>query len=196
MRKTLSVALINVRGIRVLFQLFSVAGIFLIVRDTAAIPQYARQTGNSCVRCHIVAPKLSLDGEEFLAKGYRFGDEEGSAETSILSQIPLSVWITTRHEEQLSRDFSETYLPKVELISGGPIAKLPLSYFIEWRIVSQQTRNDGTLLDRGGRFEDVILNWQINDRHAVRVGQFRALNQYDVSRRLSVSEPSIFSASL
>ena len=178
MRKTLGVVSINGRAIRVILQLFSIAGIFLIVRETAAIPQYARQTGNSCARCHIVAPKLSLDGEEFLAKGYRFEDETASDDTakSLLSHIPLSVWITTRHEEQLSRDFSETYLPKVELISGGPIAKLPLSYFVEWRIVSQQTRNDGTLLDRGGRFEDVILNWQINDRHALRVGQFRALN--------------------
>jgi hypothetical protein len=106
------------------------------------------------------------------------------------------VWVTGRHEERSAPDLSKSYLPKVELISGGPIGSLPLSYFLEWRVVSLDLRDDGSLRDRGGRFEDAFVNWEINDRHTLRVGQFRALNQYDVSLRLSVSEPVLFSASL
>ena len=62
------------------------------------------------------------------------------------------------------RDVRETFVPKVELISGGPIAGLPLSYFIEWRVVSLELLNNGTRRDRGGRFEDAFINWEIDDR--------------------------------
>lgn len=161
-----------------------------------ATPQFARGTGLNCVACHLVPPKLNERGEAFLARGYRSEGGTDAGVKSFFSTVPLAAWVTVRHEEQLSRDFSETFLPKVELISGGPLGRLPFSYFLEWRIVSLQTRNDGSLLDRGGRFEDAYLNWEIHNRHLVRVGQFRALNQYDVSRRLSVSEPAVFSASL
>jgi len=40
------------------------------------------------------------------------------------------------------------------------------------------------------------VNWQVSDRFQVSAGQFRSLTQVDVSRRLSVSEPIIFSTSL
>ena len=158
--------------------------------DVMAIPQYARQFRVNCTHCHVIAPKLSVEGEIFLQRGYRLDRVEEPE--SLLSTVPASIWITTRHEEQLSRDFSDTFLPKVELISGGAMGDLPLSYFIEWRLVSKQTRNDGTILDRSGRFEDAFVNWEINSRNTLRVGQFRSLNQYDVSRRLSISEPAIF----
>lgn len=87
-------------------------------------------------------------------------------------------------------------MPKVELLSGGPIGDLTSSYFVEWRVVSLDVRNNGTLRDRGGRFEDAFVNWDFGAGHALRVGQFRALNQYDVSLRLSVSEPTVFSTAL
>jgi len=167
-------------------------GLLVAVVDSQAIPYYARSTGMSCVDCHVAPPKLNAFGESFLARGYRAA--AGGSERS--PAVPVSVWITGRFEEQSANDLDEFYLPKVELVSGGPIADLPLSYFIEWRVVSLDLRNDGTLRDRGGRFEDALVNWEINDRHTVRVGQFRSLNQYDVSLRLSASEPAVFSTSL
>jgi hypothetical protein len=155
-----------------------------------ATPQYARSTGLSCTDCHSVPPKLSVRGESFLARGYRLPLERERTRT-----VPLAVWITGRYEERLPQDLEKAYVPRVELISGGPILDR-FSYFIEWRVVSLDMRNDGSLRDRGGRFEDAFVNWEINDRNTLTVGQFRALNQYDVSLRLSVSEPALFSTAL
>jgi hypothetical protein len=109
--------------------------------------------------------------------------------------VPLAVWITGRHEERWPQNLEKTYVPKVELISGGPIGDR-FSYFVEWRVVSLDLRDDGSLRDRGGRFEDAFVNWEINDRHTLTIGQFRSLKQYDVSLRLSASEPALFSTSL
>lgn len=161
--------------------------------NVEAIPYYARQTGMSCVDCHIVGPKLGSMGEDFLSRGYRLA---GGRSSAAMASVPVSVWVTGRYEDRSTGELSKFYVPKVELISGGPIGSLPLSYFIEWRVVSLDTRGDGSLRDRGGRFEDAFVNWQLDDRHGIQIGQFRALNQYDVSLRLSVSEPAIFSAGL
>jgi hypothetical protein len=147
----------------------------------------------SCVDCHVVGPKLGSMGEDFLSRGYRLA---GGRSPAGLDAVPVSVWVTGRYEERSAGALSKFYVPKVELISGGPVGSLPLSYFIEWRVVSLDIRGDGSLRDRGGRFEDAFVNWQIDDRHSVQVGQFRALNQYDVSLRLSISEPATFSAGL
>jgi hypothetical protein len=158
-----------------------------------AIPQFARQWGLRCTECHVVPPKLNARGQAFVARGYRPPPEVDRAK---LTTWLISVWLTGRHEEQLSRDFDRTFVPRVELISGGPIADLPLAYFVEWRVVSLETRADGSLRDRGGRFEDLYVTWEARDGHALTVGQFRSLNQYDVSLRLSVTEPSVLSVSL
>ena len=156
-----------------------------------ATPQFARSTGRSCISCHIAPPKLNQWGEAFRARGYRLPDD-----AKLRSTVPFAVWLTGRYEDRSPGDIQKSYLPKVELISGGAIGDLPLSYFVEWRVVSLDLRSNGTLRDRGGRFEDALINWAINDRNALTVGQFRSLNQYDVSLRLSVSEPVVFSTSL
>jgi hypothetical protein len=162
-----------------------------VVSRVDATPQFSRSTGRSCVSCHIAPPKLNQGGEAFRARGYRLpGDEKLNA------TVPFAVWLTGRYEERSPGDLEKSYVQKLELISGGPIGDLPFSYFLEWRVVSLDMRNDGTLRDRGGRFEDVIINWEIDDRHTFTLGQFRSLNQYDVSLRLSVSEPVAFSGSL
>ena len=82
-------------------------------------------------------------------------------------------------------------LPKVELITGGTLGE-QWSYFAEWRIVSLSLNSDRSLKDRGGRFEDLFVQRNIGTRHALKVGQFRSLNQVDVSLRLSPSEPLLF----
>jgi hypothetical protein len=145
----------------------------------------------SCIECHVLPPKLNARGEAFLARGYRLPSDRELGWT-----IPMAVWLTGRYEQRSLEDLEKFYFPKVELISGGPVGNLPLSYFVEWRVVSLDMRGDGSLRDRGGRFEDAFVNWEIDERHSLTVGQFRSLNQYDVSLRLSVSEPAVFSASL
>ncbi|MCH8274354.1 MAG: hypothetical protein IH851_06155 [Armatimonadetes bacterium] len=169
--------------------LFSLA---VLAMPAYAIPQFARKYNIRCTSCHSVPPQLNKVGLDFMARGYRMpaAIEEGRIDTA-----PLAIWLAVLQEEQTSNGFSERFLSKVELISGGPIGD-SLSYFVEWRMVSLQTRSDGTLRDRSGRFEDAFLTWQIDGRSAITIGQYRALNQIDVSRKLSVSTPALFGTSL
>lgn len=169
-----------------------VVALAYVCPDAQATPQFARTYNLNCNACHSVPPALNVDGMAFWARGYRMSAE---SETRKTATVPLAVWLTGRHEDQDAHGFSETSLPKVELISGGPLGD-HFSYFVEWRVVSKETRSDGSLRDRSGRFEDVIINWQIDDRSSLTVGQYRAVNQVDVSRRLSISEPALLSTSL
>lgn len=171
----------------------AVVGLSIIAGEARAIPLYARSQGLSCIDCHVAPPKLNARGEAFLARGYR---RSASDTAKTAGEFPLSAWITGRHENRSVGSLERTYVPKVEFISGGPIGDLTSSYFIEWRVVSLDVRTNGTLRDRGGRFEDAFVNWDLGAGHAFRIGQFRALNQYDVSLRLSVSEPTVFSTAL
>lgn len=186
---------LNVAERRVAFLLSAGAAVFLFTGtpEAQAVPYFARKHAMDCTACHSVPPKLNYKGEAFLARGYRLPPE---LEHEKIKTVPLAAWVTSRYEDQISRDFAERFLNRVELISGGPIAALPVSYFIEWRIENLETRSDGSLRDRSGRFEDAFINWEVGGRNSVRVGQFRSLNQVDVSRRLSLSEPVLLSASL
>lgn len=159
-----------------------------------AIPQYARTHGLRCNACHVVPPKLNAFGLAYWQRGYRL--PESMSDRPKRETFPFAAWITARQEDRLDREFGEGYVPRVELISGGAIGDTTLSYFVEWRMISLESRGDGTLLDRSGRFEDAFVNWQPTDATQFTFGQFRPLNQYDVSRRLSVSEPIVFSTSL
>jgi hypothetical protein len=168
--------------------------VLLLARTGMAIPQYARKHNLRCNVCHILPPKLNAFGLAYWQRGYRLPDQMASRPER--DTAPLAAWITTRQEERPDRGFSELFVPRVELISGGAIGDTNLSYFLEWRLGSLETRSDGTLLDRSGRFEDAFLNWYPTDSWQFTVGQFRPLNQVDVSRRLSVSEPIVFSTSV
>ena len=163
-----------------------------------ATPQFARTYGLNCTACHTLPPMLNARGQDFLQRGYR---QRPDSDLPIYSTAPLAAWLTVRQEDRPDANFGEGYVPRVELISAGPVAipgyiEETFSYFVEWRTISLESRSNGTLRDRSGRFEDAFLNWQVSDRFQVTGGQFRSLAQVDVSRRLTVSEPIIFSTSL
>lgn len=152
------------------------------------VPYFARKYKTSCNTCHVLPPKLNQQGEAFVARGYRLEGREP------VETFPLAVWITGQIEDSPKQELAG-YLSRIELISGGPIKESDLYYFIEWRAISLGLRSDGTLQDRSGRFEDIFLSYQTGNLTTT-AGQFRLLTQEDVSRRLSVSEPLAFSASL
>ena len=161
-----------------------------------ATPQFARQHQLRCTACHLVPPRLNEDGLDFQASGYRLSDQlrrqrRVEADAPGFATFPFAAWITGRFDDQGSGGASDLLLPKVELISGGTLGE-QWSYFAEWRIVSLSLNSDGSLKDRGGRFEDLFVQRNFGTRHALRVGQYRALNQVDVSLRLSPSEPLLF----
>ena len=160
--------------------------------DAQATPQFARAYNMRCNACHVIVPKLNAYGLAFAARGYRLSPQR---EEKKVDTWPFALWLTASHENQDSKGFSETLFPKVEIISGGPLGD-DFSYFVEWRTVSRGTRSDGSIKDRSGRFEDAFINWKVDEQSSLTLGQYRALNQVDVSRRLSISEPALFSTSL
>jgi hypothetical protein len=116
--------------------------------------------------------------------------------------VPLAVWASARsdalHDESLVSDRVRAYINRLEIISGGTMVAPWLSYFVEWRAVSLETTRRGArieLKDRSGRFEDIFVT-AAADQLEVAVGQFRQLNQVDVSLRLGLSEPLVLSTSL
>ena len=161
-----------------------------------ATPQFAREHRLRCTACHLIPPKLNEDGLDFQASGYVLPERlrrqrPVEADGPGFATAPFAAWITARFEDQGSGGASDVLLPKVELITGGTLGE-QWSYFAEWRIVSLSLNSDRSLKDRGGRFEDLFVQRNIGTRHALKVGQFRSLNQVDVSLRLSPSEPLLF----
>ena len=160
-------------------------------QELYASPQFAREHQLRCGACHELVPKLNEAGLAFQAAGYVLPDEITTTRSSSTMSVPLAVWLTGRFEDKGGGGSSDLFLPKVELVSGGRLGE-DWSYFVEWRVVSLSLNSDGTLRDRGGRFEDLFFQWQGADRHSVKVGQFRLLSQVDVSLRLSPSDPLLF----
>ncbi len=167
----------------------------VLPQTTQAIPQFARENRLRCISCHIVPPRLNEFGLAFQASGYRLPEglraSQSDGQGDDVATAPFAAWITAQYEDQGDGGATDLLLPKVELISGGTVGEKG-SYFVEWRIVSLSLNSDGSLKDRGGRFEDLFFAWGLSERHALKLGQFRTLNQVDVSLRLSPSEPQLF----
>lgn len=162
--------------------------LLLAPAESAAVPYFARKYRLSCGACHVIPPKLNQAGEEFLARGYRSPDDKPTERT-----WPFAVWATWRGQWETDRDRGRGLVNRVEIISGGPIARTRAFYFVEWMPVSQQTDGANRRVERHGRFEDIFFSLPLGRTHAfLTVGQFRPLSQVDVSRRLSLSEPLAF----
>ncbi len=156
------------------------------------IPYFARKYRVACSQCHVAPPKLNGFGEAFVAAGYQM--------PSLVPNRtwPFAVWVSGRSDSRppgFTQDDFRAYLNRVEIISGGRVVAPWLTYFVEWRPVSQEGRSDGSLRDRSGRFEDLFLTAS-RDAVDLTVGQFRQVSQVDVSRRIGVSEPLLLSGSL
>jgi hypothetical protein len=158
-----------------------------------ATPQFAQVYRLDCSYCHSSPPRLNERGLGFLAAGYRLDDR---AQPS--SVLPLAVWNTADVEWRHSTDLEKGFPSRVELISAGPLGRSGVAYFAEWRALSQSVGGNGQLVNRSGRFEDLFVRAPLTGGRALAmtVGQFRTLSQVDVSQRLSLSEPLVFSASV
>lgn len=170
-----------------------VAGtVTLLSTASEATPQFARKYRVDCAYCHASPPRLNERGLRFLAAGYRLEGED------LFRTFPLAVWNTVELEQRHSTDLAKGFPSRVELISAGPIGKTRASYFAEWRALSQSVGGNGRLVDRSGRFEDLFMRMPLSSSGdwSMSVGQFRSLTQVDVSQRLSLSEPLVFSSSM
>jgi hypothetical protein len=161
------------------------------------IPAFARQYDVACSRCHVQPPKLNGYGEAFRRNGYRAEGMVPARRT-----LPVSIWASGRsdalHDERDVRPAVAAYLNKLEAIAAGTAGVDWLAYFVEWRPVSlETTRRAGVveLRDRSGRFEDLLLTASRGPA-SLTIGQYRQVDQVDVSLRLGLSEPLVLSASL
>jgi len=173
------------------------AGSMLLVWVTSvpldATPQFARQYQKDCSFCHFAPPVLNRTGEAFVARGYRLPDAGGPVASH--KTAPVAVWNTLDYERRSATN--RAFPGRVEIISAGPIGRSRAAYFAEWRLLSQQINTGNTLLNRSGRFEDLFVTAPLGRSSLMlTVGQFRSIAQVDVSRRLSISEPQVFSAGL
>ena len=143
-----------------------------------------------CSYCHSAPPRLNPRGLRFLAAGYQLDTRQRSA------TIPAAVWNTVDLEWRHSAGLVKGFPGRVEIISAGPIRRSQAVYFAEWRALSQSVGGDGRLLNRSGRFEDLYVRLPLTRGGALSMtaGQFRTLTQIDVSLRLSLSEPLVFSS--
>lgn len=156
-----------------------------------ATPQFARLYRVDCSHCHASPPRLNERGLRFVAAGYRLEGADRS------TTIPLAVWNSFDFERRHSTDLSKGLPSRVEIISAGPIGRRA-SYFAEWRALSQSLGGNGRIGNRSGRFEDLFVRTPITPGGEVSltVGQFRTLMQVDVSLRLPLSEPLVFSSAV
>jgi len=153
-----------------------------------ATPQFAREYDLPCARCHIHVPKLNDFGERFLAAGYRLPDARK------IETTPLAVWTSALAQNRGAEPERFKTIPnRIELVAAGNVGES--SYFVEWRLLSREFLSDMSVRDRSGRFEDLFVLLPLNGL-ALQVGQFRALSQIDVSRRLNLAEPAALSSSL
>lgn len=157
-----------------------------------ATPEFARRYQVDCTACHSSPPRLNEGGLRFLAAGYRLEGRES------FRTIPVALWHTADLEWRHSGDLVKGFPGRVELIASGPIGKSRAAYFAEWRAVSLSLDGSGRRQNRSGRFEDLLVRVPFGSdaRAALTVGQFRTLSQVDVSLRLSLSEPLVFSSGL
>lgn len=162
--------------------------LLLFARSAQAVPYFARKYNVNCTKCHQLPPILNEYGQRFVANGYKL---EGLGRAVLT--VPIAVWATYRIDVDSEREKAKGYPNRLEFISSDALTPW-LSYFVEARTVSYQTATNQRLLGRHGRFEDAFLQFWLPKRVAITVGQFRMLNQWDVSRRLSLSEPIAFSA--
>lgn len=168
-----------------------VALILAPAADALAIPKFARMYNVSCQTCHVLPPKLGRSGQEFVARRYQFSDET----LMRTSTIPVAVWVSVLGQRQPTKDFMRGFPNRVEFIASDAVST-KLSYFVEWRALSLELRSDGSLRDRSGRFEDLFVIGEVLEDVSITFGQYRLLSQIDVSQRLSISEPLLFSSSL
>jgi|CXWL01.1.fsa_nt_gi hypothetical protein len=165
--------------------------LFVTAAVSSAIPKFAREYEVNCTKCHVHGAKLTSFGETFAANGYKMPGMEKKL------SAPISAWVSLQNQNRTAapKNF-QTAFNRVELISGGRFMNDSASYFVEWRVLSRELQSDGTGRDRSGRFEDAFVNVDLSPTLGVQIGQFRGLSQIDVSRRIGLGEPIVFSTSL
>ena len=168
-------ALVSGTLVAVVFTLWSASA-------ASAFPYFARKYDVSCRTCHTTVPKLNAQGYAFRQRGYRFPG------VAARDTIPFAGGFAGRYENRASDGVDDFYLAIVKAVTAGSIGERA-SYVVKWRPVSKSLDRWGNTVDRGGVFEDLFMNFDVNENFRVTAGQFRVFSQFDTALQLSASPP-------
>ncbi len=116
--------------------------IMSIVKNSSAIPAFARKYSMSCMTCHRPIPRLKPYGDTFAGNGFRLPDkkapryfqETGDQHLSLIRDFPLAArmegfisYETTEDGDREASDFKAPFLMK--LLSGGVLSDHVSYYF-------------------------------------------------------------------
>ena len=148
-----------------------ILGTGLMAREAAAVPAFARQTGMSCVACHVSFPELTPFGRYFKLTGYTLTNQ---------STIPLAGMLqlsqtNTRTIDNANYDFVRNggiALQQASLFYGGRVAG-PVGMFSQWTYdgISHHSGIDNTDIRAAGHFTrgdvDFIYGVTLNNNPTV-----------------------------
>ncbi len=111
-----------------------VAGLFtflalLQVRNSEALPLFARRIGRDCSFCHMAFPKLNERGRIFRSNGYRFAEEESWEDVRRWDTLPLSMEVEVEglydrtHLSGTVKESSDLKIGEAELLSAGTVGR-------------------------------------------------------------------------
>jgi hypothetical protein len=144
---------------------FAMVGVVITPNESAAVPSFARQTGNSCLSCHFQhIPKLSAMGRAFKLGGYTDTtvDLIEDDNLSIPANMPLSFISKIRYQvttakneskpEKKGTERGEWQIPDEGAIFMGGRVGANVGYLMEWpgswaagKVVFKKDVGDNTL---------------------------------------------------
>ncbi len=193
--------------------------VFLMPRQSIAIPAFSRLYGKSCNACHVAFPKLKLAGEEFRRSGYH--RYEGGTEVPKVKPIqihdqmylpgivPISLLIEVgwdiHHVKEDKTSGAEntikanTFTPEeVEIMAGGTLGR-HVSYFLDFPLVEGEFE-DGEFIIEGPEPPELAFislnDIGTNDLFNVKLGIIELPLAFSANhRRLSAAEYEIYAVS-
>jgi hypothetical protein len=135
------------------------AAIFSISLQAAAVPSFARQTGQECIACHVSFPELTPYGRYFKLTGYTIGkaaiSREGEVRYSPLAMMAQASVTHTQNNHATDPDTGDTVdvtLRNDRLVFTGASLFLAgkvndhLGGFVQWTYDNLVTNADGSLV--------------------------------------------------
>ncbi len=180
-----------------LASVFMVGAVLTTVRDSEAIPAWARKYGVDCSMCHYPAvPRLNSFGQKFRWAGYRMPDEFGKEQDVTRVGDFFSTRVRTRFEyenpeEKIER--TEFTLHDATLFYAGAFTK-NFSGFVEAEFEPEDGSTDTNLI---GQLQGVFGT--ADGFFSFRIGQMHVLQRVGVGgldRPTGISTTPVYSTTL
>src|SRR5207248_2081674 len=174
--------------------LILVGGLLLAGSPGYALPVFARRYGETCQKCHSIAPRLNSFGLAFQANHYNWPGKRPARDKAARQSeglgLPLSGLATFSGEDNRTERTSTAHFRALELFVANGFGVGPMrrgGYFVD---AVAATRNED---DREGDLEKAFATLPVAGRRgqgALTVGQFIPLSyQWDPNNQLTETLP-------